>query len=120
MSSESLIYLILGSTLGVFSRLLITKKVDKLARKNILKVNLIASFFTGIYIALNIIDYRAFLFLSVGFLGCFSTFSSFIFHLFTLLQEQKYVHFFKYYIETLIFSFLLVFIGYFLTKIIFN
>ncbi len=87
---------------------------------NVLMVNLIASFLTGIYIALNINNYKIVLFLTTGFLGCFSTFSSFILHLFLLIKKRKYIKFFLYYLRTLIFSMSLVFIGYSLTKIIFN
>ncbi len=113
----------LGGTLGVLSRLLIMRKVQyKLGFHidNILMVNLISSFLTGIYIALNISNYKIFLSLSTGFLGCFSTFSSFILNLFLLIKKRKYIQFFIYYTRTLILSFGLVFIGYFITKIIFN
>ena len=123
MRFDLIIYLIFGGTLGVLARLLIMRKVQyKLGFyvDNILMVNLISSFLTGIYIALNISNYKIFLSLSTGFLGCLSTFSSFVLHLFLLIKKRKYIKFFFYYSSTLIFSSLLVFLGYFITKIIFN
>ena len=123
MRFDLIIYLIFGGTLGVLLRLLVMRKVEyKFGFRvdNVLMVNLIASFLTGIYIALDIRNYKIFLFLSVGFLGCLSTFSSFILHLFLLIKKRKYIKFLYYYSGTLIFSFVLVFIGYFITKTIFN
>ena len=123
MRLESVIYLLSGGTLGVLLRLIIVKKFDYqfgLTINNISKVNLISGFFVGIYIALNITSNNILLFFLIGFLGCFSTFSSFIFHLFILLKEQKYSQFIQHYIEIIIYSTLMVCLGYFTTKIIFN
>ena len=121
MSFESIIYLILGGSCGVLCRLFILRKgsnIFGLRLENFLVVNLISSLLVGIYMALNISSYRICLIFSVGFLGCFSTFSSFIFHLFTLIKERRYYQFFKYYINALICSFLLFLMGYFITKVI--
>ena len=123
MSIELIIYLIFGGTLGVLSRLFITRKNNlklQLKGDNFSTVNFISSFMTGIYIALDISSKKIILFFSIGFLGCFSTFSSFIFYLFTLLKEQKYMQFLKFYFFSLINSFLLVFVGFFVIKIIFK
>jgi len=121
LSFESIIYLILGGSFGVLCRLFILRKgsnIFGLRLEKFLVVNLISSLLVGIYMALNISSYRICLMFSVGFLGCFSTFSSFIFHLFTLIKEQRYHQFFKYYINALICSFLLFVMGYFITKVI--
>ena len=123
MRLESVIYLLSGGTLGVLLRLIIVEKFDYkfgLTINNISTVNLISGFLVGIYIALNITSNNILLFFLIGFLGCFSTFSSFIFHLFILLKEQKYSQFIQHYIEILIYSTLIVCLGYFTTKIIFN
>ena len=123
MNFELIIYLILGGSFGVLCRLSIIKIVSNnfaCGIDNTLIINLISSFLAGIYIALNISSFKFILIFSIGFLGCFSTFSSFIFHLFTLIQEQKYLKFFRYYTKTLIYSFLLVLMGYFITKKILN
>ena len=123
MNFELIIYLILGGSFGVLFRLFIIRIVSnyfKFSLNSILTVNLTASLLAGIYIALDISSYKIFLIFSIGFLGCFSTFTSFIFHLYTLIQERKYLHFLQYYTKTLIYSFLLVWIGYVITKKILN
>jgi len=48
-----------------------------------------------------------------GFLGCFSTFSSFIYQLFILFKKRKFLRLFFHYIEVIIFSFLFFYLGYF-------
>ncbi len=123
MRFNSLIYLLLGGTIGVLSRLFVLKKYENkvgLTINNIAKVNLISSFLAGIYIALNIDNHSIFLFFSIGFLGCFSTLSSFIFYLFSLLKEKKYIKFITHYTEVIFYSILLFCIGHFTTKIIIN
>ena len=52
-------------------------------------VNLISSFILGILVALNLSDNNLLLLFYSGFLGCFSTFSSFIYQLFILLKKKK-------------------------------
>ena len=60
---------------------------------NILIVNVLASLFLGIFVGLNITNRNLILFFFVGFFGCLSTFSSFIYQLFNLIQERKYLNF---------------------------
>ena len=84
---------------------------------SILKVNVLASLFLGIFVGLNITNKNLILFFSVGFLGCLSTFSSFIYQLFNLIQERKYLKSLLYYTEVLVLSFLFFCLGYFITLI---
>ena len=81
-------------------------------------VNFIASFFLGILVALHPIDYKILLLFYTGFLGSFSTFSSFIYQLFVLFQKRKFRRLFFHYIEVMILSFLCFYLGYFLMQII--
>ena len=81
-------------------------------------VNFIASFFLGILVALNFINKSAFLLFYSGFLGSFSTFSSFIYQLFVLFQKRKFRRLFLHYIEVMIISFLCFYLGYYLIQII--
>ena len=81
-------------------------------------VNFIASFFLGILVALNFINDYALLFFYTGFLGSFSTFSSFVYQLFVLFQKRKFIRLFFHYIEVIILSFLCFYLGYFLIEII--
>ena len=52
-------------------------------------VNYLASLFLGILLASDIHSNNLLLLFYVGFLGCFSTFSSFIYQLFVLIQRRK-------------------------------
>ena len=81
-------------------------------------VNLISSFFLGILVSLNFLNNSLLLLFYIGFLGCFSTFSSFIYQLFVLLQKRKFILLFFHYIEVIILSFLSFFLGYGLMQII--
>ena len=79
-------------------------------------VNFIASFFLGVLVALNIINNNRLLLFYTSFLGCFSTFSSFIYQLFVLFQKKKFMRLFLHYIEVIILSFCCFYIGYFLIQ----
>ena len=80
-------------------------------------VNFIASFFLGILLAFNFInDYMWILFFT-GFLGCFSTFSSFIYQLFILFQKRKFLSLFFHYIEVMLISLVCFYVGYFSIKL---
>jgi len=110
---------LLGSTFGLILRILIQ---DNLKIKigfdiqNTSIVNFIASFFLGILLALNFINKDLLLLFYTGFLGCLSTFSSFIYQLFILFQKKKFKILFSHYIEVIVISFLLFYLGYFLIK----
>ena len=81
-------------------------------------VNLIASFFLGILVALNFLNNNILCLFYTGFLGCFSTFSSFIYQLFVLFQKRKFMRLFFHYLEVIILSFICFYLGYCLMKII--
>ena len=81
-------------------------------------VNLIASFFLGILVALNFINNHILLLFYTGFLGSFSTFSSFIYQLFTLFRKREYIRLFFHYFEVIILAFVCFYLGYFLIQII--
>ena len=69
-------------------------------------VNFLSSFFLGILVALNFLNNEILVLFYGGFLGCLSTFSSFIYQLFVLFQKRKFMRLFFHYIEVLIISFL--------------
>ena len=79
-------------------------------------VNFLSSFFLGILVALNFINNELLVLFYSGFLGCFSTFSSFIYQLFILFKKRKFLRLFFHYIEVIIISFLFFYLGYFLIK----
>ena len=74
----------------------------------------------GLLIPLGIMRSQLYLFFFVGFLGCFSTFSSFVYNLFNLLIEKQYVRFIKHYLEVIIWSSIFFYVGFLVTKFIDN
>ena len=121
MDVTSIIVVLFGSTFGLFLRIfiqnnLIINKGFNITNTSI--VNFIASFFLGILIALNPINKNILLLFYTGFLGAFSTFSSFIYQLFVLFQKKKFVRLFFHYLEVILLSFVCFYLGYCLVKII--
>jgi CrcB protein len=117
---DGVIYILAGSTFGLILRMFInyiSGRQKVFSSNNILIVNVLASLFLGIFVGLNIINKNLTLFFLVGFLGCLSTFSSFIYQLFNLIQKRKYLRLLLYYVELLSLSFLFFYLGYFITSI---
>ena len=85
--------------------------------QNISIVNFIASFFLGVLVALNFINNSILFLFYISFLGCFSTFSSFIYQLFVLFQKRKFMRLFFHYIEVIFISFICFYLGYYLIQI---
>ena len=117
MELEEAIHILAGSTIGLILRL--TLKYNFIKEKNFyinhyLIVNILAALFLGALVALNPINKNFKFLFYVGFLGCFSTFSSFIYQLFILIQNKKFLKLLFYYLEVLILSFLCFFAGYFI------
>ena len=121
MDFTSISIILLGSTFGLILRIFIQNNFKKSIGfniQNISIVNYLSSFFLGILVALNFINNEVLVLFYSGFLGCFSTFSSFIFQLFNLLKNRKYLKLFFHYIEVIIFSFLFFSLGYFFIQIL--
>jgi len=116
----SISVVLVGSTCGLILRMYIQNNLSINLGFNIQNtsiVNFIASFFLGILVALNFNNNILLLFY-IGFLGCFSTFSSFIYQLFVLFQKKKFIHLFLHYFEVIILSFVCFYLGYFFMQII--
>ena len=123
MDLEAVIYILTGSTFGLILRLFIKYNLSKKLGfyiNNISIVNILSSFFLGILVGLNSINKNFYFLFYAGFLGCFSTFSSFIYQLFNLIQNKKYLSLLVYYIGFFGFSFLCFFLGYFIILIFKN
>ena len=86
--------------------------------QNISIVNFISSFFLGILVASNYINNGKLLLFYSGFLGCFSTFSSFVYQLFVLFQKKQFMRLFFHYFEIIILSFVFFYLGFYLMQII--
>ena len=120
MDYRSIGVLLIGSTFGLILRIFIKNnfKINiGFDIQNTSIVNFIASFFLGILVALNLSNKNILLLFYSGFLGCFSTFSSFIYQLFLLLKERKFLRLFFHYFEVVVFSFIFLYLGYFLIKL---
>ena len=120
MELDSVIHILAGSTLGLIVRMFIkyiTGREKIFTSNNTLIVNVLSSLFLGVFLSLNITNKNLILFFYVGFLGCLSTFSSFIYQLFHLIQERKYFKLLLYYTEVFVLSFLFFCLGYFITSI---
>ena len=111
----------LGSTFGLILRIFIQDNIKiniGFDIQNTTIINLIASFFLGVFVAFSFVNNNIILLFYIGFLGCFSTFSSFIYQLFILFQKRKFIHLIFYYFEVIISSFLCFYLGYYLMQII--
>ena len=121
MDISSIIIVLFGSSFGLILRIFIQKNFKIQTGfyiQNIAIINFISSFFLGILVALNFNNNKIFFLVYISFLGCFSTFSSFIYQLFVLLQKKKFMLLFLHYFEVILISFVLFFLGYYLTQII--
>ena len=113
----SIIIVLFGSTFGLILRMFIQNnlKINIVFNiQNISIINFIASFFLGILVANNFINNHLLLLIYAGFLGSFSTFSSFIYQLFILFKKREFFKLFFHYIEVIFFSFFFFYLGYFL------
>ena len=123
MKLGGVIYILAGSTFGLIIRMFVKYIFGRekvFSSNDILIVNVLATLFLGIFVGLNITNKNLVLFFSVGFLGCLSTFSSFIYQLFNLIKARKYLSLLLYYTEVLVLSFLFFCLGYYITLIWIN
>ena len=121
MDITSIIIFLFGSTFGLILRMFIQKNLKINIGFNIQNtsiVNFIASFFLGILVELNFMNNNILLLFYSGFLGCFSTFSTFIYQLFVLFQKRQLKRLIFHYSEVIILSFISFYLGYYLTLII--
>ena len=123
MNFQAVTYILVGSTFGLILRNLIKhyfKKQIGFYINHTSIVNITASLFLGILVAFNIFHENLLFLFYVGFLGCFSTFSSFIYQLFKLLHNRQYVLLILHYFEVLFLSFIFFSLGYFIILILKN
>ena len=121
MNINSFVFLFIGSAFGLILRIFIENNCKikiGFSLNNTSLVNLLASLLLGVLLAFNQTNKDFFLLFYIGFLGCFSTFSSFIYQLFYLLQTRQFVRLFLHYFEVIILSILFFYLGYYLVKII--
>ena len=116
MDYSSINIILIGSTFGLILRIFIQNNFKKSLGfdiQNTSIVNFLSSFVLGILVALNFMNNEILVLFYSGFLGCFSTFSSFIYQLFILFKKKKFLRLFFHYIEVIVFSFIFFYLGYF-------
>ena len=121
MDIGSIVIILIGSTFGLILRIFIQnnfKKTIGFDIQNTSIVNFLASFFLGILVALNFKNNYLLVLFYVSFLGCLSTFSSFIYQLFILFEKRQFIRLFFHYFEVIILSFFCFYLGYYLVQII--
>ena len=119
MDFSSIVILLFGSTFGLILRIYIQNNFKKSIGfdiQNTSIINFLSSFILGILVAINFINNEILVLFYSGFLGCFSTFSSFIYQLFNLFKKRKFLRLFFHYIEVIITSFLFFYLGYFVIQ----
>ena len=112
---SSLVIILIGSTFGLILRIFIQKNFTiniGFDIQNTSIVNFLAAFFLGILVSMDLVSNDKLLLLYTSFLGCFSTFSSFIYQLFVLFYKRKLLRLFFHYIEIIALSFLFFYLGY--------
>ena len=117
MDFSSITLVLVASTFGLILRIFIQNNFKKSIGfdiQNTSIVNFIASFFLGILIGLDLINSNIKLLFYTGFLGCFSTFSSFIYQLFLLFKKKEFLRLFFHYFEVIIIAFICFYLGYYL------
>ena len=121
MDFSSITIILIGSTFGLILRIFIQNNFKKSIGFNIQNtsiVNFLSSFVLGILVALNFMNNEILVLFYSGFLGCFSTFSSFIYQLFVLFQNREFMRLFFHYLEVITLSFICFYSGYCLIQII--
>ena len=121
MDLSSISIILTGSTFGLILRIFIQNNFKKSIGfdiQNTSIVNFLSSFVLGILVALNFMNNEILVLFYSGFLGCFSTFSSFIYQLFVLFQKRQFLRLFFHYIEVILLSFICFYLGNCLMKII--
>ena len=116
MNFVAISIILIGSTFGLILRIFIQnnfKKNISFDIQNTSIINFLSSFFLGILVALNFMNNEILVLFYSGFLGCFSTFSSFIYQLFILFKKRKFLRLFFHYIEVIIFLLIFFYLGYF-------
>ncbi len=112
-----------GAFLGVNTRFIIYKKLEKINfSKNyiIVLINTVSSFFLGLCFSISsqnnssIYSYHLILMVSIGLLGSLSTFSAFIYDLYELLIQSKLYRAFKLFVISITLGILFFIFGFLL------
>ncbi len=119
MEFKDLLFLSIGAVLGAFFRFLLSK----FCKNATIVANLTGSFLIGTFYYITVyfkLESHFRIFLLVGLLGSFTTFSTFAFENFKLFNKGKILHLIGYVVLTNILGIILVYLGYISTKTFIN
>ncbi|MEH7277146.1 fluoride efflux transporter CrcB [Neobacillus vireti] len=107
----------LGGFLGAISRYFLNQYFSeiKLFPLGTFLVNMTGSFFMGLLLGSNWISDNILLLVGTGYLGAYTTFSTFNVELLIFKKNKQEFQFFLYVISSYIFGILLAYLGYFIT-----
>ncbi|MBB6445453.1 fluoride efflux transporter CrcB [Bacillus benzoevorans] len=108
----------LGGFLGAVSRYFFNQYFSsfKLFPLGTFLVNITGSFFMGLLLGSGWISESIRILVGTGFLGAYTTFSTFNFELFMLKKNKRKFQFFLYIVSSYIFGILLAYLGYAITN----
>ena len=108
----------LGGFLGAISRYFLNQYFSgiKLFPLGTFLVNMTGSFFMGLLLGSNWISDTIRVLVGTGYLGAYTTFSTFNFELLMLKKNNRKFQFFLYVVSSYIFGILLAYLGYFITN----
>ena len=117
----SYFFIALGGSIGAISRFLVSNMFLS-SPKGIILCNLLGSFLMGIVFALisNKLNMNKDLvnFFTIGFLGSFTTFSTFSLNIYQLYSNKEYLFLLTYFTSSVFGSVFLLIIGIYLTEIV--
>jgi fluoride exporter len=111
---NNLLFIAIGAFFGAISRFALINELKKRIQRNVpyptMIVNMSGSFLLGITVGLNVYTTIYFI-LAVGFLGAYTTFSTFAVEAVTLLRSKNSSSFFIYFIGTFLGGVLFCLVG---------
>lgn len=121
---KSLLFVGLGSCAGGMARYLLSRWVQQLSLSTFpfgtMTVNVLGCFFIGVFYALfeqqNFTNTYLKLFLTVGFCGGFTTFSTFVNENYLLIKDGNFLSFLFYTAGSLFIGFIMLYVGYWFVR----